>query len=270
MAPTSSQLADAQAWLDHYASTTATSDAATSTAVWSAYRTIEDWANPDQTIDAAKNAVATILSAQRKDAGTASEFVEYYLQLLTGSRPRRNTGGGGAYVRNANPFDVYSRPVFAYRDTLATGMQADQALLEAKRRAEILSVTDAVLARRDAAIASISLSTATHYRRVIHPELSQTGVCGLCIAASTAVYSVDDLMPIHSRCKCTVLPIIDGADPELWNQHDLEKLYAENPATKRQDLAATRYTVNTDGELGPVLTPAKGESTVPRSGQLAN
>jgi hypothetical protein len=40
----------------------------------------------------------------------------------------------------------------------------------------------------------------TGYRRVIHPELSKSGTCGLCVAAADRIYYVDDLMPIHTNC----------------------------------------------------------------------
>ena len=45
-------------------------------------------------------------------------------------------------------------------------------------------------------------------RRIIHPELSRGGACGLCVAAADRVYKTRDLKPVHPNCRCGVLPII--------------------------------------------------------------
>lgn len=67
---------------------------------------------------------------------------------------------------------------------------------------------------------------ATRYRRVVHPELSKGGACGLCIVASTQIYTRPDLKPIHDRCHCDVLPIVGEVDPgHALNGLDLGSLY---------------------------------------------
>ena len=48
------------------------------------------------------------------------------------------------------------------------------------------------------------------YKRVVHPNESATGSCPLCLLASTRVYYVSTLLPIHIRCKCDVDVIQDG------------------------------------------------------------
>lgn len=98
----------------------------------------------------------------------------------------------------------------------------------------------------------------TGWRRVIHPELSLTGSCGLCIAASDRVYKVGDLMPIHQRCNCIATPILNHKDPgSILNDSDLGRLYGDAGSTKAADLKRTRYVVNEHGELGPVLSGKK-------------
>jgi hypothetical protein len=104
-------------------------------------------------------------------------------------------------------------------------------------------------------------STVTGYRRVIHPELSQGGTCGLCVAASTRPYTRGDLLPLHSRCKCIVVPIVgeSGGDGDVGgaiNDADLGLLYDEATSTGRKDLKRTRYKVISHGELGSWLVPA--------------
>lgn len=97
------------------------------------------------------------------------------------------------------------------------------------------------------------------YRRVIHPELSKGGTCGLCIAASDRIYHVEDLKALHGRCECTVLPIVGQHDPgSSLNNLDLNDLYAHaGDSTNRADLKRTRYQIDQHGELGPVLTDGK-------------
>jgi len=103
--------------------------------------------------------------------------------------------------------------------------------------------------------AASKLGVITGWRRVIHPELSKGGTCGLCVAASDRIYHVEELMPIHDKCKCVPLPIRDSKDPgSMLNKQDLEKLYEHAGSTAAEDLKRTRYIVNEHGELGPVLT----------------
>ncbi len=94
----------------------------------------------------------------------------------------------------------------------------------------------------------------TGWRRVIHPELAIHGSCGLCVTASDRVYKVDDLMPLHNRCNCVPMPILDGKDPgSILNADDLKRLYSDAGGTHGHLLKRTTYQVSEHGELGPVL-----------------
>lgn len=98
------------------------------------------------------------------------------------------------------------------------------------------------------------------FRRIIHPEFSTGGVCGLCVAASDRIYHRETLRPIHLRCKCTSAPVTATYDPgQPLNAADLKLLYTDAGSTSAADLKRSRYTV-TYNELGPVLVPADGES----------
>ena len=70
-------------------------------------------------------------------------------------------------------------------------------------------------------------------------------------------YACDDtavLMPMHSNCKCKIMPVVDGVDPgNSLNNLDLGALYEDAGSTRAADLKATRYQVNEHGEYGPVL-----------------
>ncbi|MDP7703189.1 MULTISPECIES: hypothetical protein [unclassified Mycobacterium] len=98
----------------------------------------------------------------------------------------------------------------------------------------------------------------TGYRRVIHPELSRGGTCGMCIAASDRIYKIAELMPIHAHCKCTIAAVTEDYDPaDDLNAVDLNALYKDAGGTSVAHLKRTRYQVDEHGELGPVLVPQK-------------
>jgi hypothetical protein len=105
----------------------------------------------------------------------------------------------------------------------------------------------------------------TGWRRVVHPELSKTGTCGLCIAASDRVYSTGDLMPLHDHCHCLPVPITATSDPGLQlDEAAFRRLYGEAGGTTREALKKTRYQITDHGELGPVLAPAGAKQRTPR------
>ena len=98
----------------------------------------------------------------------------------------------------------------------------------------------------------------TGYRRIIHPELSAGGSCGLCVVASTMTYKKDDLNPMHGHCKCTILPITKDDDPGFnLSIDDLGKFYKDAGSTRGTDLKNTRYKIEMHGELGPTIVSAE-------------
>lgn len=98
------------------------------------------------------------------------------------------------------------------------------------------------------------------FRRVVHPELSESGKsCGLCIVASTMMYTRGDLLPIHSGCNCETAEvyIVDGKEYDPGNQiniQDLGVFYAEaGNSYHGWDLKRQRYEVFDHPEYGPTL-----------------
>lgn len=134
---------------------------------------------------------------------------------------------------------------------------------EMEMRAERMVNDDIAMASRAASQDAMKAAPAgriTGYRRVLHPELTESGQsCGLCIAASTRVYKVGELLPIHNFCKCECVPIVNGNDPgSQINDEDLAALYDEaGGSTAKEDLANEKYVVFQHPELGPVLRNAK-------------
>ena len=110
------------------------------------------------------------------------------------------------------------------------------------------------------AMEKLPKSKVVGYRRIVHPELSESGQsCGLCIVASTNMYSRGDLMPIHNLCNCEVAEVYKVGDQlfdpgRLINMEDLEVFYNEAAGSTRGfDLKRSRYKVIDHPEYGRSL-----------------
>jgi hypothetical protein len=148
---------------------------------------------------------------------------------------------------------VFSRPAAVFR--YATSIGADDAAAQALDRIDSL-VDDNLMLTQRLAQQQVLVAAVTDldsgktrkrgpkvigYRRVIHPELSRTGTCGLCIAASDRIYKVDQLLPIHAHCKCTIAAVTEDFDPaDDLNAVDLNQLYKEGGGTSAVHLKRTR------------------------------
>lgn len=179
---------------------------------------------------------------------------------------------------NTDPWKVSARPADAYRslavktpdirphgwDDLNDAVyETVQSWLDAaERQLTDNALTDGVAAQNRASEEYFKASGIKRFRRIIHPELSKTGTCGLCVVAATNVFSRSDLMPMHNRCKCTVAPIRDNIDPGLQlNSDDLQKIYdaasmagGGGSGTSARNLTQLRVSVRNDSEVGPILT----------------
>ena len=223
-------------------------------ATLAAYETL-DWYDTATTTLLASATAARVSTGLAYMAGLAQQFVELTLSLM-GVPPveRPASTWTHEYPRaGVDPFTVYSRPVFAYREAVGHGADFEQALGVATARFDGLVATDAALVRRQVERDKYRQAGVTKYRRVIRPERSKGGSCELCVAASQRVYKIKDLLPIHHLCKCLTLPIYGEFDP--GNTLNLEDLLPEG-VTAGAALKRTRYKVGESGELGPVLIPA--------------
>lgn len=157
---------------------------------------------------------------------------------------------------DVTPLTVWNRPLQVYQRELATGASKEEAKTAALERVQSLAESEVKLAKRDQeARINLASEKAVGYRRIIHPELSKTGVCGTCIVAASRIYEKGDLLPIHNGCNCTVLPVTKSADPGLkLNQDDLDNLYGAAGSTSRKQLSNIRVREFVSGELGPILT----------------
>lgn len=197
------------------------------------------------------------------------------LSLITGRRVRpvgavdvaslrQGVSHAAVYARIASAYrwqqsqlDAAARSIVAAPDPkvpdLVTPVEA------AATRAEVLAATDAQLAVRNQSQRVMAdahqRGLITGWRRVIHPELSKGGTCGLCVAASDRLYGAKEPMPLHTRCHCVPMPVREGRDPgSALNAADLNRLYSEAGSTSTADLKRTRYRITEHSELGPLLS----------------
>ncbi|TAJ48867.1 MAG: hypothetical protein EPO52_05715 [Herbiconiux sp.] len=156
---------------------------------------------------------------------------------------------------NIDMLEVYQRPAVQYRYALSQGKSVQQARDVAERRLKDLVETDLGIVNRDEARVVMSAAPLViGYRRVIHPELSESGTCGLCVVAASNYYSSDDLLDIHDECKCETMPITAAADPGLQlNREDLDRIYEGAGGNDRDSLKEVRIAIGMHGEIGPVL-----------------
>ena len=160
--------------------------------------------------------------------------------------------------------EVLNRPVRKMRYLESKGATREQALEAGLVRLDAIAEANMMLAQRLAeaevinAAANLDGSPVVGMRRIIHPELSLTGTCGLCIAASDRLYTVRELLPMHRLCKCTSAAVTEEFDPaDALNAVDLRRLYRDAGGTSRAHLKRTRYKEDDHGELGPTLKPER-------------
>jgi hypothetical protein len=151
------------------------------------------------------------------------------------AEPVKRTDVTGAGLRGVDPREVYRRPAVELYAALASGVSFRAAVNRGLTRALDIAQIDLQLARTHTVASSTRISS---YRRT----LSGLENCELCSIASTHRYYRGDLMPIHGRCDCGIMPVFAG-----------------EPRPEPLD----GVTVRQHGELGPVLTVTGSNFTGP-------
>lgn len=221
--------------------------------IWSPF---SGWGDDDLMNVAAGQAATYALAATKRMrqidlAFTKMVFAEYGIQYdgldnIEDVYPRSGVSA----------LEVHRRPALQYRYAISQGKTADEARQAAIDRATALAETDVRTAGRDESHRAYQATTnVIGWRRILHPELSRTGPCGLCVVASDRFYKTSDLEELHDKCVCGKLPVVVGADPgTAINRADLDRIYAAAGSTGAEDLKRTRVVVRQNGELGPILT----------------
>lgn len=205
----------------------------------------------------ARDTAAIVDGAQAKVGSVTAEFLDAVLAEMEAG-PSRMRFRSVKNVRGVEPQVEWRRPAEQFRWARSQGASTADAQQAAETRAKTLVTDDITFAMRKAARDRLKQADrVVGYRRVIHPEQSAGGTCGLCVVASDRRYHVDDLMPVHARCHCTVLPITRANDPgSSLNDADIARLYGEAGSTSGDALKRIRYTIAEHSELGPQLIAA--------------
>lgn len=228
------------------------------------------WGRPDMVNAAAAASAVQVDAATRRARRLARAFTLRQLELLD-VVPDELPAIEDVYPRSGTPIiDVYKRPARQTEHLIRERIKrepdtagwtvTDEEWKQFEERLSTIVSDDITATARDEAQKVLRAAPAViGYRRVIHPEFSKTGTCGLCIAAASRFYTKGELMPLHGNCKCTISPLTKDRDLGLQlNEDDLKRLYAAAGSTYADDLKRITVEVRENGELGPILT-RKGE-----------
>lgn len=228
------------------------------------FRGLGSWRDPDAA-QFTDRAVPLVRGAQR----TLASLVAYFIATRAGAALDRVVGPppipdtATIDLRpGVTPERVYTRPFVTLRWQLSKGADLATAVERGASRLEQLTEGDLQLTYAHASRAALQgLPAAPHgWRRVLHG----TENCAMCVVASTQLYGVEELNPLHHHCDCTVEPVY-GHPPRVDRQRAAEVLAAIAELTGRwvSDAKTLRGLVVQHGELGAVLVRPKDHHTTP-------
>lgn len=234
-------------------------------AIWGSF---DGWYDDDAVQRAAKLAAEAETRALKQIYEIAAASARELMNQV-GAPPASEAPEVFEYPRPVDPVQVWQRPAEQYRYALSEGKSEVEALDAAFQRASHIGKDNAQLTKRNASITQFRRSEKViGYRRIIHPELSKSGVCGLCIVAADRIYGMEDLLPIHGGCNCSVAPVTKSNDPGLsLNRQDLDALYEAAQGNDYKSLKNIRVTSYEHGELGPVLARVGDNYLTPEEAQ---
>jgi hypothetical protein len=210
------------------------------------WSSLGSWDSTD--VDRFLSRVIPIVSGgQKMTARIVDVHVSQLLSEMTGDTISA-VGLNGADLENLRGVpagEVYRRPFVELWSALKEGQLFADAIEVGRSRLNEIADDDMSLAYRHANKLTLERQPrVTGYRRIVRPELSKGGTCPLCHLAAENRYRKSDLLPIHTHCRCAVMPIVGEADPgSRLNADDLGQLEkpTETPVIRHH------------GELGPIL-----------------
>lgn len=235
------------------------------------------WGRPDMVNAAAAQSAVYVDVATRRARRLSRAYMLQQLRMID-AEPATVPLIEDTYPRSGTPIvEVYKRPARQLEHLIRQEQKVierktgtipdlpdvitDEMMRSFEERLTSLVEDDVAATVRDEAQKVMwSAPKVIGYRRLIHPEFSKTGTCGLCVVASSRFYTKSELMPLHDKCKCTISPITATRDMGLrLNDEDLARIYEAAGSTYAEDLKRIAVEVREHGELGPILT-RKGES----------
>lgn len=220
-----------------------------------AWWALEDWHTADQFLERIIPIItgAQIQTASLTDAYLASLLSEAMGAVVgpVGLDPEQVTN----LRQNTTMIDAYSRPFHTLWYEQSKGTEFPEALRLGLDRAEHMLSLDIQLARTHASALILQQTDGIQrYQRV----LSGSENCDICSIAAKHIYKTSSLMPIHTKCDCTVAPVIEGKPPlatRINQERDFTSPDTETagPEKKSPTKLADAIGVEDHGELGPVL-----------------
>lgn len=232
------------------------------------------WAGKPDLVNAAaaQSAVQVDLALVEARKLARAEIIEQLRAL--GALPPSLPDREDLYPRSNTPIvEVYKRPARQAEHALRKGATLEQAELVLVERATKLVEADVAAAVRDEkTLIRNAAPKVTGYRRILRPERSKYGPCGLCVVAADRIYAKRDLLELHNGCVCDTAEITEDADPGLvLNREDLNAIYEAAGGNFAEALQRTRVVVREHGELGPILVRDGDEfKTVDRANAESN
>jgi hypothetical protein len=217
----------------------------------------DGWYSERLMTELADAVAAKVLAGQRNTAALTDAYLARVTSILAGSLVSPVGVGSdmaqSLRIGQADLGTVYLRLGAEFRYQRSLGVAEDAARSLVSTRASVMADTDLSLAHRAQADRFMRRRSVERFRRVLRSEKP----CGLCAAASDRIYTRGDLMPIHGRCRCGVMPVTVSTDPgSTLSNDDLAAIYKAAGGTSAAKLK--RVTAHQHGELGPVLS-VKGQ-----------
>lgn len=214
------------------------------------------WANRPDLVNAAaaKSAVEVDIALAEARKWARAGIIEQLRAL--DALPEELPDRADIYPRSGSVLvEVYKRPARQAEHALRQGATPEQAELVLVERAKKLVEMDvAAVVRDEKQIVRLAAPKVTGYRRIIRPERSKYGPCGLCVVAADRIYAKKDLLELHNGCVCDTAEVTAEADPGLvLNRQDLDAIYDAAGGNFAEALQRTRVVVRENGELGPIL-----------------
>lgn len=220
-----------------------------------AWWSLEDWHSADAFLERVIPIItgAQIQTAALTDAYLAALLSEAMGEVVAaaGLAPEQVTN----LRANTTMIDAYARPFQTVWFQQSKGTEFPEALRLGLERAEHMISLDIQLARTHAASLILQQTDGIkRYQRV----LSGSENCDICSVAARHTYKTSSLMPIHTKCDCTVAPVIEGRPP-LANRINEERAFTapDSETEGPEKVSATKLNdevgVEDHGELGPVL-----------------
>lgn len=224
-----------------------------------AWWALTDWHSPDEFLE---RILPLLQGAQVQTAALTDAYLAAIITEATGSfiAPLGLDPNQVTNLRmNTTMEAAYTRPFHTLWYEQSKGTEFPQALRLGLERAEHMVSFDIQLARTHASALVLQQTDGIQrYQRV----LSGSENCDICSVAARHVYKTSDLMPIHTKCDCTVAPVIEGKPPLATRINAQRDFTAPDTATvgeekKSLTQVAREVKIEAHGELGPVLVRAQ-------------